>query len=181
MSGGYYEDVLAKAVGDGPALSASTTKTSILPATAKYTTPVGGGFWWPGKELRVNARGRVSSFTSGTLTFAFGVAAVDAFASQAITPVASQTNITWELDLLLTCRAEGVGGSATANLIGIGRFQAGAFLTSSIPIMLPATAPAVGTSFDPAPASVLDLLATWSVSNAANSIQLHQYVLEALN
>lgn len=180
MSAGYYVDVLARAETDGPALSTSTTKTSILPATAKYTPP-GSGFWYVGKSLRVLARGRVSSFTSGTLTLAFGVGSVDAFASQAITPVASQTNQTWALDLLLTCRAVAAGGSATANLMGIGTFQAGAFLTSSLPIMLPATSPAVGTSFDPAAGGVLDLLATWSVSNAANSIQVHSYELRAEN
>jgi hypothetical protein len=179
MSAGYYVDVLARAEADGPALATSTTKTSLLPATAKYTTPA-SGFWYVGKVLRVTAKGRVSTFTSGTLTLAFGVGSVDAFASQALTMVASQTNQTWQLELELTCRAVGAGGSATANLMGTGFLTAGAAISAAI-TNLPATAPAVGTSFDPGAASTLDLLATWSVSNASNSIQLHQYVLEALN
>ena len=185
MSSQGFCDLLARSAVDGTALNTSTTKTSILPAAAKFTTPAGnmgagGPFWVEGKVLRLKAMGRVSTFTSGTLTFAFGVGSVDAFASQALTMVASQTNQTWFLDLLLTCRAVGAGGSATANLMGIGSIQAGAAITASA-TQLPATAPAVGTSFDPATAAVLDLLATWSVSNAANSIQVHQYTLEALN
>jgi hypothetical protein len=174
-----YVDLLAHAETDGPALATSTTKTSILPANAKFTTPK-NDFWAVGRMFLLQARGRVSTFTSGTLTLAFGVGSVDAWASQALTMVASQTNQTWYLDLLMTVRAVGAGGSATANLIGIGNLSAGAAITAAS-TNLPATAPAVGTSFDPGAAVDLDLLATWSVSNAANSIQLHQYALLRLN
>lgn len=172
-----YNSLLASAHTDGPVLNTSTTKTSILPAHAKYTP--NQQFWVPGKQLRIIAKGRVSTFTSGTLTFAFDVGAIDAFASQALTMAVSQTNQTWVLNLLLTVRAEGAGGSATANLLGTGDFGAGAAM-SAAQVSLPATAPAVGTSFDPAGLGVLDLMATWSVSNVANSIQLHQYVLQEL-
>ena len=179
MGAGFYVDVLARSETDGTAVNTSTTRTSITPAHARYTTPT-TGFWQVGKVLRLHALGRVSTFTSGTLTLALGVGSVDAFASQALTMVASQTNQTFELDLKFTVRAVGAGGSATANGIGVGSLKAGAAVTAAV-TMLPATAPAVGTSFDPGAASVLDLFATWSVSNVANSIQLHQFVLEALN
>jgi hypothetical protein len=179
MSSLGYVDVLARAESDGTALSAFTTRASLTPAHARFTTPT-AGFWYVGKALRVTALGRISTFTSGTFTLSFGVGSVDAFASQALTMVASQTNQTWWLDLVMTCRAVGAGGSATANLLGVGKLGAGAAITASI-TMLPATAPAIGTSFDPGAASVLDLFAACSVSNAANSIQVHEYVLEALN
>ena len=94
--------------------------------------------------------------------------------------VASQVNQTFILDLLMRVSAVGAGGSATANLLGIGDLGAGAAITASR-TMLPATAPAVGTSFDPAAASVLDLFVACSVSNAANGLTLHEYVLSALN
>lgn len=182
MSSQGFVDLLARAETDGPVLNTSVTKTSILPAGAKYNTPAGNSppFWTTGKVLRVKAMGRVSTFTSGTLIFTYGVGSVDAFASQALTMVASQTNQTWYLEMLLTCRVVGAGGSATANLMVTGSLNAGAAVSAAT-TMLPATAPAVGTSFDPANAAALDLLATWSVSNAANSIQVHQYTLEALN
>lgn len=179
MSSQGFVDVIARAESDGTALASSTTRTSITPAHARFTTPT-AGFWQVGKVLRVKALGRVSTFTSGTLILSFGVGSVDAFASQALTMVASQTNQTWYLELIMTVRAVGAGGSATANVMGVGSLNAGAAITAAT-TMLPATAPAVGTSFDPGAASVLDLFATWSVSNAANSIQVHEYVLEALN
>lgn len=172
-----YNSLLARAEADGPALTNTTTKTSILPAQAKYTP--NQQFWTVGKQLHIMARGRVSTFTSGTLILGVAVGAVDAFASQALTMVASQTNQTWELDLLLTARAVGAGGSATANLLTTGNLTAAAAITAAI-TNLPASAPAVGTSFDPAGLGVIDLMATWSVSNAANSIQVHQYILEEL-
>lgn len=172
-----YTNLLAAANTDGPVLNTSTTKTSLLPAHAKYTP--NQQFWTPGKHLRIVVKGRVSTFTSGTLILGVGVGAVDAFASQALTMVASQTNITWVLNLLLTVRAQGAGGSATANLMTTGDFSAGAAM-SAAQVSLPATAPAVGTSFDPAGLGIIDLLATWSVSNVANSIQVHQYILQEL-
>jgi hypothetical protein len=171
---------LARAETDGAALNTNTNKTSILPAHAKFLCPT-TGFWYVGKTLRVRAAGRVSTFTSGTLTFALEVGAVDAFASQALTMVASQTNQTWWLDLIFTLRALGAGGTATANGIGIGTLNAGAAITAAT-TQLPATAPAVGTSFDPdLTTNTIDLMATWSVSSASNSIQVHTYTLEALN
>jgi hypothetical protein len=180
MTSPVWATTLAAAASDGAALANDSTKKSILPAHAKYLCPT-TGFWYPGKVLRVKAVGRVSTFTSGTLTLALDVGAVDAFASQALTMVASQTNQTWFLDLLFTLRALGAGGSATANGIGTGTLQAGAAITAAA-TQLPATAPVVGTSFDPdLTTNTIDLMATWSVSNASNSIQLHQYTLEALN
>lgn len=180
MSTYGYCELLARAETDGPALATSLVKTSILPAHAKFLPP-STGFWVVGKVLRIRARGRVSTFTSGTLTFTIEIGAVDAFASQALTMVASQTNQTWELDAEYTVRAVGAGGSATANGIGIASLSMGAAITAAT-TQLPATAPAVGTSFDPAlTTNTIDFMATWSVSNAANSIQVHTYTLEALN
>jgi hypothetical protein len=179
MSALGFEDVIARAETDGTAVNTTAARTSITPVHARFTTPT-TGFWQVGKVLKCTAMGRISTFTSGTLTLSFGVGAVDAWTSQALTMVASQTNQTWRLELKMTVRAVGAGGSATANLMGIADLNAGAAITAAT-TMLPATAPAVGTSFDPGAASVLDLFATWSVSNAANSIQVHEYVLEALN
>jgi hypothetical protein len=171
--------VLARSQTDGTAVASSTTRTSLTPANARYTTRT-TGFWEVGKVLRVTAMGRVST-TTGTnnLTLAFGVGSVDAFTTGAMTLVASKTNVTWRLELDMTVRAVGAGGSATANLIGDARFTANDAYTGQP--LLPATAPATGTSFDPGAASVLDLFATWSVSSASNSILCHRFVLQALN
>lgn len=179
MSGFGFVDVLARSETDGASVNTTTTRTSLTPAHARFTTRT-SGFWTVGKVLRVTAAGRVSTHTSGTLTLSFGVGSVDAWTSQALTMVASQSSQTWRLQLLMTCRLVGAGGSATANLIGVGALNASSAITAST-TMLPASAPAVGTAFDPGAASVLDLFATWSVSNGSNAISCHEYVLEALN
>jgi hypothetical protein len=179
MSSQGWVETLARAETDGPVLATFTTRSSMTPAHARYTTPT-AGFWQVGKVLRVNAMFRISTFTSGTFTFSLGVGTVDVWASQALTMAASQTNQTAYLDLLFTVRAVGAGGSATANGIGVASLNAGAAITAAT-TMMPATAPAVGTSFDPGAASVIDLFAACSVSNAANGLTLHEYTLEAMN
>lgn len=179
MSSQGWVELLARAEADGPALNTFTARSSLTPANARYVAP-STGFWYVGKQLRVKAMGRISTFTSGTFTFSLGVGAVDVFASQALAMVASQTNQTFWLEIVYTVRAVGAGGSATANGIGIGNINAGAAITAST-TMLPATAPAVGTSFQPDTAAAIDLFVACSVSNAANAITLHEYSLEAMN
>jgi len=181
MTSPNWPTLLASAQSSGAALASSVTKTSLLPANAKYLCPT-VGFWYPGKKLRIRAKGVVSTFTSGTLILALDVGTVDAFASQALTMVASQSNQTWWLDLEFRLLAIGAGGSATANGFGVGNLCAGAAITAAT-TLLPATSPgSAGTSFDPdLTTNVIDLVATWSVNNAANSIQCVDYQLEALN
>lgn len=183
MSGGpalSFQECLITSQGDGPALSNSTTATSILPTAARFTLPA-NFFWTPGKMLRVKALGRVSTFTSGTLTLAVNLGTIaspiTAFTSQAISMTASQTNLSWDLEIDLTCRA--IGNSTSANLIGIGRLLSAA--AAATVTLLPASAPAVGTGFDSTTTNVVDLFATWSVANASNSITCHQFSLESLN
>lgn len=180
MSNFGFVDVLSVAQTDGAAVASTTSRTSLTPVASRFTTPT-TGFWYVGKRLRLTATGRVSTTSgSNTLTLAFGVGSVDAWSSQAVSMVASQTNQTWRLQLEMTTRAVGAGGSATANLLGVGMLNASAAVTAST-TMLPASAPAVGTSFDPGIAAVLDLFATWSASSASNSVTCHSFTLEALN
>lgn len=180
MSLQTWSETLISAQVDGTALNTSTTATSILPPAAKFTIPA--NFFSIGKVLRVTANGRISTTTGPptiTLDLRFGSTVV--FNGAAVTTVASLTNKSWELMALLTCRAIGT----SANLIGVGK------LTSSIVVgstggaantaVLPDSAPAVGSNFDSTLAQIVDLFATWSASNASNSIQLHGFTLEALN
>lgn len=177
-----WAQALISAQGDGSALASSVTATSILPTASKYTLPA--NFLAVGSVLRLTAQGRISTFTGPpTITFDVRFGAVIVFNGAAVTTVASLTNKTWQLEAILTCRA--IGGSTTANLMGIGK------LTSAIVVgstggaantaMLPDSAPAVGTGFDSTVAQQVDLFATWSASNASNSVQLHSYALESLN
>lgn len=182
MSGGpalSYQECLITSQIDSTALNTFTTAASILPPASRFTLAA-GFFSQIGKHLRMKARGRISTFTSGTFTFSVNLGpsgTIPVFTSQALTMVASQTNITWDLEIDLTARA--IGNSTNANLMGIGRLLAGAAIAA--PVLLPASAPAVGAGFDSTVSNVVDLLAACSVSSASNSIQTHQYSLESLN
>lgn len=192
MSGGpgnsFYE-TLVTAQADGTAVANSTTPASLLPAAAKFVLP-SNFFANLGKKLRLKASGRISTLTAApgnlTLDLRFGSTVVWNGGASALN-LTAQTNATWDFEAELTCRA--IGQSTTAVLIGVGRLITRASLgapavataTGVGAVLLPDTAPAVGTGFDSTASQAVDFFATFSVANAANSILLHQYSLESLN
>lgn len=192
MSGGpatsFYE-TLVSAQAAGAALANTTTPTSLLPAGARQTLGA-NFFWFPGKKLKLKASGVISTVvtTPGNFTFDFRLGSVIAWNGGATAlNVVAQTNATWDLEAELTCRA--IGQSTTANLIGVGKLITRASLNAPAvgtttgvgTVLLPDTAPVVGTGFDSTASAIADLFGTWSVANAANSISLYQYSLESLN
>jgi hypothetical protein len=141
-----------------------------------------------GKRLRVEASGRISTVVTspGTLTFEFRlgptsniiVATSPAFALNAV----AKTNVTWRLYWDFVLRA--IGASTSANLMHTGEWVSEAVIGSPLPtvggagsLLIPGSAPAVGTGFDSTVANVADLQAKWGTQNAANSIQLHTFDL----
>lgn len=190
MSLQSYAQTLITSQVDGTALTNSTAATSILPLAAIYTLP-NNDINAPGKMYRVRAMGRISTVvtTPGTLTFSlrWGTGPVIVATSDALAlNVVAKTNAAWDLDWILTARA--IGGGTTANLMHNGQWRSEAVIGAPLPsvggigaLSLVAAAPAVGTGFDSTAAQKVDLFATWSVANAANSILVHQYSLESLN
>lgn len=181
-----WHECLIEAQGDGSALSASTTPTSILPAAAKITLPP-GFFRRVGQRVRVLAHGRISTVvtTPGTMTFEtkFGSTVVATTGALALNIVA-KTNVAWELDWYMTCRAVG----ASANLMHQAKWFSEAVIGSPLPsaggsglLFGPASSPAVGTNFDSTASQVVDLFSTWSVNSGSNSITLHQFTFDSLN
>ena len=166
---------------DGPALVSSSTATSILPLSRKFTL---GSYFFDsvGKTLRIRAAGRISTAASGpgTLTMDIRFGSVVVF-NGGVSPTlaVSATNLTWVMDVILTCRA--IGASTSATVIGIGRLETSA-LSAATPIMLlPTSAPAAGTGFDSTAAQTIDLFATFSVNSASNSLTCQQCSIEAMN
>lgn len=187
MSKQSWSETLITAQTDGAALASSTTPTSLLPPAAKFTLPA--NFFEIGKKLRIAARGRISTLVTSPGTLAldvrFGAVIVAAGGAMALNVVA-KVNVPWELEMHLTCRA--IGQSTSANLMWQAKFWSEAVVGAPLPtvggsgmLLLPASAPAVGTGFDSTAAQAVDFFGTWSVNNAANSVQLHQYCLESLN
>jgi hypothetical protein len=191
MSLSAWQETFVAAQVDGAAIANTTTATSLIGGTgtgashAKITLPA--NYFQIGRALRITATGRVSTLvtTPGTLTLDVRLGAVIAANGGAMTlSTTAKTNVTWELVWLLTCRA--IGSGTTANLMHTGRWTSEAAGATTVAgeaksIMLPQSAPAVGTGFDSTAAQTVDIFATWQTANAANTIQLHQYTLESLN
>lgn len=181
-----YEALLIGAQGDGTALSNSAAATSILPAQSKYTLPA-GFVDQVGKKFRVTAHGRVSNIvtTPGTLTLSLRLGAVIAATSAALQLNAvAKTNVAWFLDWILTAR---VVGSA-AQFMHQGVWASESVVGSPLPsaggageLLLQPSAPALGTAFDATVSNIVDLFAAFSIANAGNAIQLHDFALESLN
>ncbi len=181
-----YTYTLMTAQVDGSALTASTTATSILPTQAKFTLPA--NFLSIGTTLRIRAAGRISNVvtTPGTLTLDIRFGAVIVATSPAFAlNIVAKTNVSWILDWDLTCRA--IGGGTSANFMHIGKWFSEAGVGAAAPgtgssdvLLIPASAPAVGTGFDSTVAQQIDHFATWSLNNA-NSIQVHQFSIDSLN
>lgn len=179
-----YPLVLSSASADGAALTNSVAATSILPASAIATIPA--GTLQIGSLLKVKLRGRISTVvtTPGTLTLdmRLGNVIISAFGAMALNTVA-QVNASFEAELEAVVRSLGAGVVATAMCTG--RFVSRAVIGSPAAgaggagvLMLPDTAPAVGTGFDSTAAQAVNVFGTWSVANAANSIQVHQALVE---
>jgi hypothetical protein len=177
-----YVGPLAWAVGDGTALSNTVTQTSLLKGTAAtglWAMP-GGFFTYVGQMLRIKASGRITTTTSvNNMTFNVVIGAVNVAASPTFVNLASQTNLTWMLEWILTLRA--VGDGTLANFMHTGNWLTSAVSATNLNNMIPATAPVVGTGFNSSAGATLDLQGTWSAAAAGNSITLHQYLLESLN
>lgn len=180
MSSNSWNQTLITAQSDGSALSNTTTPTSILPAAAKFTFPA--NLLQIGTAFRVRAAGRISTAAStpGTLTMDVRFGSVVVFNGGASGTLAtSATNLTWDLEMILTCRS--IGASTSATMLGTGRLITAALSASTPTMLLPTSAPAAGTGFDSTSSFVVDLFATWSASSASNSITLHNYELALLN
>lgn len=181
MSFNSWNQTLVSQQGAGPALSNSTSATSLLLGQAKWVLAA-NWFDAQGKKLRLRMGGKISTAAAspGTLSFAamFGSTAV--FSSGASGTLAtSATNLTWEAELDLIVQS--VGSGTSASVLGRGKFISAA-LSATTPIMLlPPSAPAAGSGFDSTVSFAIDFFATWSVANASNSIQTTDYELLSPN
>ena len=179
-----YPLVLAINSNNGAALTNTVTPTSILHGSGIGT--LGGGYLQIGSKIKGLLRGRISTVTvtPGTLTFdiRFGSIVVSAFGALALN-VTAQTNAFFDLEFLIDIVT--VGGTTSATALCTARFASRALIGSvaaasgGMSVMgLPDTAPVVGTGFDSSIAIPVNVFATWSVANAANSIQVHSSLVE---
>lgn len=184
MSRQTWQETLINSTGDGPAITNSTTQATLLNPADQLVLP--GNYFQVGTVLKLTSHGRISNVatTPGTLLFQilFGATAVynNAAATFALNTTV-KTNVAYWLEIIGTCRAIG----SAANIIWQGQFTSesvvGAAAGVANSVMLPASAPAVGSNFDSRVSQTIDLQAKFSVATATTSIQAHQYKVESLN
>ena len=184
MDGPFWVDLRAPHMSaDAASVTLSTTALAMLPV-ANLPALGSNYFAYVGKAVRMRIWGQITTgATPGNLTvnlyWGTGAAAngtvIVTSAATALT--ASQTNLSWELDLFVRCRALG----ATGSLIGHGMRNANVAVISATlqPVMLPASAAAPVT---------VDLTQNYVLSpqilrsgSTAESIIVHEFIYEAMN
>jgi hypothetical protein len=177
--------VITASYTDGPALTAAAA-ASCVPTYIPTTLPA--GYWQIGRMWRIKATGRISCAvtTPGTARFDLRLGGAVAFDTLAIPlNIVAKTNVRWDLEVLLTCRA--VGSGTTANLLGSGYWLSEANINTALPTAGPGpggclvpfnAAPVVGTGFNSQSALTLDFFFTQTV--ATGSMTVHQFMIEQL-
>jgi hypothetical protein len=183
-----WQETLVTHQAAGALLATYTTAKSVINPQALWTMPA--GFMRIGRMMRAFVSGGISNIvtTPGLLNFQmkFGSAVVFDTGNIQLNATAHTTLPFW-LDIMLTCRSVGNGTGATmmglAQATGI-MFTRTAGQTDDAQgmqtILAPATAPAVGAGFDSTIANIIDLWAGFTISNAGNGVQIHQYKLADL-
>ena len=161
------------------------TSSTATEASSGFIT-LSPNFFQRGSLLTVDFLGAVSNRVTGpdTFTIQVMVGAVIAYTSGAITlTTTAHTNIPARGHIELECRTMGNGTLAalfgtmvlTGQMIQQGGTAGADSATLSNTIIMPNTAPAVGTGFDSTVANTLDFFVAQSVSNASNGFRLDQY------
>ena len=188
MGLGFQNLIGEPAIAVGPNLTASLTRTTIMPTAAKQTVPT-QFFSRAGKRIKFLVNGSISNIvtTPGTLTLDITFAAVQVWNSGAMQLSAvAHTTLPFWLEVVMTCAAIGSGTTATVKSAGlivsqcvipaIGIVDAG----SHNALIVPNVTPIVSTGFDSTILNAIDIFGTFSLNNA-NAIQIHQFAIEEMN
>jgi len=177
----YVDSRLPFLSADVAAVTLSTTAKALVPAA--NIPPLGSNYFsFIGKAMRIRLFGRITTAVTpgnGTFQLLYGTGAdangVVVCASQAFALTASQTNLSWMVDLIVRCRSMG----ATGTLFGTGRILFNNAVVTSDQ-MIPASAPAASAACDLTAALLLSPQFLRSGSTA-ETMQVHDVLYEALN
>ncbi len=186
-----WQETLVTQQGAGTSFTTYTTNKTVINPQALIVLPA--NYWYIGRKMRVTVKGGIGSLvtTPGTMNFAVRMGPtgnISVFDSGAIQLNATaHTNLPFWAEIELTCRA--IGNSTSANLMGLGNFTGRMFTLTAgqtddaqgmQTVLSPQTAMAVGTGFDSTVSSIMDFWVGFSISNAANTVQIQTYSVEDL-
>jgi len=184
MSDGLFYNDLRE-----PFLATDVTAVTLAATNkALYTAsqfPVLGGQYFArvGKKLRIRLFGRITTaLTPGNLSFGiyYGTGAdangVLLASSAAVALVASQTSMSWDIEVFVHCRS--LGSTGTLFCTGMADFNVAVVAAGHM--MIPATAPVVSAACDLTAALIISVQALRSGSTA-ETMQVHDMEITALN
>lgn len=192
MSRQFWSETLSWATASGTAVNTSTTETILFP---NVTIPA--NYMQDGRCLRLTAMGGYGTTLTPTIIFSIrwgGVAGTVIAKSSTVTTTsgtgggASMTAL-WELFAVIQTRSNGSAGTVMSNghviLHTSAAAAAGTVANYGLPMPLVAgstggTTP-VAVAVDLTADTALSLTVLWGTNAAANNIQGHNYLIEALN
>ncbi len=172
-----FSQVLTSSKAAGTLQNTYTSAKSVINPTE--VVPFPANFIDVGSQLRVTVYGGISNVVTAqpTFTFQLMVGSVVAWSSGALT-TNTTANTLLPFRLQLELRADSIGSSTTAKLIGGGTINCAALVNTSA--VIPVASPAVGTGFDSTAAANIDFWVGISASNAGNGVQIYNYIVEQL-
>lgn len=149
----FYQDTREPfmAADQGAVTLAATAKALYTPSAF----PVLGGQYFSrvGKKLHIRLFGKITTAATpgnGSFDIYYGTGAdangVLLASSAALALTASQTNLSWMVELWVSCRS--IGSAGTLFVDGLARFNAGVLATTLQPMMIPASAAVVSGACD---------------------------------
>lgn len=179
----FYADLREPFIAaDVGAVTLATTDKALY--TPSFFPVLGGQYFARvGKKMRIRLFGRITTAaTPGNLTFDiyYGTGA-DAngtilASSAALTLIASQTNLSWMVEINVHCRS--VGATGTLFVDGFAVFNP-AVIAANTPL-IPASAAAVSGAVDLTAANIISIQAKRSGSTA-ETMQVHDMEVLAMN
>ena len=192
MSRQYFAETVTWATVAGTAVANTTTETILIP-----NPTIGGNFMQDGRCLRIRGFFAYGTTATPTLTLAlrWGGVAGTVIAKSAANVMTSAVGggasmtATGNIDIVIQTRSNGSAGTLMTNgIVDIFTSTAGTAGTvtnygMTMPIVSGSTGGTtpVAVTADLTADTALALTATWGTANAANSIQLINYSIEALN
>lgn len=186
MSRQAYPELLVWNAASGALFNTYTTAKTVLPGNCVY--PFLANWWRKDRIIRTTVVGAISNLvtTPGTLTLQMMLGATVVMSSGALQlSSTAHTLAPFVATCIARCDVEGT----SAQIMGQWVVQSQAVHATAVAdgtethtvLMGPNTAPALGSAFDSTAAQNLDFFAGFSISNAANGIQVQSYMVESLN